>query len=107
MPFDSPLSETLLNIARAAKSMFVVVEVEDGFLVGEPSRRLNLESLCDPAGSLDRFTRASTYPYDDLSTCTRVLLGMYLSPPKKRGDNVILRVNASGRVDESRYLSTQ
>lgn len=37
--------------------MFVVVEVEDGFLVGEPSRRLNLESLCDPAGSLDRFTR--------------------------------------------------
>lgn len=87
--------------------MFVVVEVEDGFLVGEPSRRLNLESLCDPAGSLDRFTRASTYPYDDLSTCTRVLLGTYLSPPKKPGDNVILRVNASGRVDESRYLSTQ
>lgn len=107
MTFSSPFSETLLTIGEAAKSVAMVVEVEDGFLVWEPSGRLNLESLCDPAGSLDRFTRASTYPYDDLSTCIRVLLGMYLSPPKKRGDNVILRVNAPGRVDESRYPSTQ
>jgi len=51
----------------------MLVVVEDGFLVRvKPSRRLNLESLCDPAGSLDRFTRASTY--GDLSTCIRVLL---------------------------------
>lgn len=49
--------------------MFVVVDVEDGFPVGESSRRLNLEGLCDPASFLDRFTRTSTYPYDDLSTC--------------------------------------
>lgn len=81
----------------------MVVEVEDGFLVVETSRRLNLESLCDPAGSLDRFTRARAR----LRSRTTIYLpvaeyysGTYLSPPKKRRDNVILRVNATGRVDE-------
>lgn len=56
--------------AAEAKSVAMVVGLEDGFLVrwrADPSR-LNLHSLCDPAGSLDRFTRVSS---SSLSLSTR------------------------------------